>query len=351
MKKVFTIIIVILVVTVVVVVLLMNKAKQEAKLKTASIQSAFPVLVYEVKIEKLSDTLELVGTINPFNEITVASETTGRINGVYFDVGSRVSPGKILISVDDEVKRAALASAQANFDKASKDLERYSVLLEQKSITEAQYEAAKLTFAQTESQLQIAERQLRDTKITSSVSGIVTEKKIDKGSYVAQGTPVATIVNIDKLKVKVNVPEKDAFLLREGVEVELTTDVYPGIKFYGKILNINSKADEAHNYPVEIVLSNNKSNPLRAGMFMRVYFSNLGSVETISVPRAALVGSIKNPKVFVVSDSIVVSRDIIVGREIGEKLEILDGLKQGDVVVTNGQINLKDSTKIKIVNE
>lgn len=352
MKKLIVFLVILVVAAVIIVILLMNKSSRESKLMQGQIEATLPVLTAAAERESLADTLSLVGTIAPFNEVTVSSETMGKVLGVYFEVGNRVGAGKTLVRVDDELKTAALESAEANFEKAKKDFERYEMLLEQKSVSEAQYESAKLQYRQTEAQLKIAEKQLHDTRIYSPLTGIVTQRLVERGTVVSPGTPVAVIVNIDRLKVKVNVPENDAFRLKTGDEVELTTEVYPGVTFSGKIYTINSKADDAHNYLVEIVMNNSRVNPLKAGMFARVNFSSLGKGEGLVIPRAALIGSIRFPQVYVVGDNNIARiRNIVVGAELGTRLEVLEGLSEGEVVVTSGQINLKDSVKVTIVKE
>jgi RND family efflux transporter MFP subunit len=348
MKKILTVVIVLIVVGGIVGMLLMNKSKREEKLKKVEIQTTVPVFTAKVTDEKVVDTLSLVGTTAPFVEVVVSAETAGRVIGLYFDVGSNVGKGKMLIKLDDEVKRATLENAEANYEKAKKDFERFELLLETKSITEVQYEASKLTYKQTESALKIARRQLRDSKIICPLSGVVTAKNIELGSYLNTGNPVATIVNIDRLKVKVFVPELEAFKLKEGDAVEMTTEVYPGTIFSGKITTINAKADDAHAYLVEITITNSKSHPLRAGLFARVSFKTLESLSATVIPRAALIGSVKDAKVFVVENNIARLKSIVVGSEYGNKMEVIEGLSVGDVVVVNGQVNLRDSVAVTI---
>jgi RND family efflux transporter MFP subunit len=160
---------------------------------------------------------------------------------------------------------------------------------------------------------------------------------------------VANVVDVSRLKVKLSVAEKDAFRLKAGDAVEVTTDVYPGVKFPGKISTLSAKADEAHTYPIEIVLNNAKDHPLRAGMFGKVMFISIGRTEVVTIPRQALVGSLKNPQVFVLEQQIARLRTIIVGGESGTELGIVGGLKDGDLVVVNGQNNLKDSVSVEVI--
>ncbi|MEI7484102.1 MAG: efflux RND transporter periplasmic adaptor subunit [Ignavibacteriota bacterium] len=348
MKKILTVVIAVILIIGITGILLMNKSKREEKLKKVEIQTTVPVFTAKVTEEKVTDTLSLVGTTAPFNEVVVSAETAGRVIGLYFDVGSNVGKGKMLIKLDDEVKRATLENAEANFEKAKKDYERFERLLETKSITEVQYESAKLTYKQTESALKIAQRQLKDSKIICPLSGVVISKSVELGTYLNTGNPVATVVNIDRLKVKVYVPELEAFKLKEGDAVELTTEVYPGTVFNGKITTINAKADDAHSYLVEITVNNNKSYPLRAGLFARVSFKTLETISAIVIPRAALIGSIKEAKVFVVENNVARLRKIVVGSEFGNRMEVVEGLSVGETVVVNGQVNLRDSVAVTI---
>ncbi|MCI0472113.1 MAG: efflux RND transporter periplasmic adaptor subunit [Ignavibacteria bacterium] len=221
-------------------------------------------------------------------------------------------------------------------------------MLDTKAVTESQFEQAKLLYKQTEAALRIAEKQLRDSKIVSPLSGIVTQRNVELGSYLNTGNPVATIVNIDRLKVKVYVPELEAYKLKEGDKVDLTTEVYPGEIFEGKIKVINAKADDSHSYLVEIILDNKKSSPLRAGLFARVYFKTLESVSMLVIPRSALIGSIKDARVFVVENNLATLRKIVVGGQFGDKLGVIEGLSQGETVVVNGQVNLNDSSAVTI---
>ena len=224
------------------------------------------------------------------------------------------------------LKKAAYNSALANYEKAKKDFERMQSLLETKSASDAQFDGAKLAYTNAENQYILAKRQLNDTKITTPISGYVTFRPVDVGSYLASGpnaTMVANVVDISKLKVRVNVAEKNAFRLKSGDLVEVTTDVYPGVKYFGKIVSISSKGDDAHTYPVEISVPNKTDKPLKAGMFARIYFSSLLKSPVISIPREAIIGSTRSPQVFVVEKGIAKLRDISVGEQFGTFIEIL----------------------------
>lgn len=349
MKKLKVIGITITVLAVIIAILLHNKSQIAAKSKNDKIE-AYPVTVTTVGNENISNTLELVGTITANNDVAIVSEAAGRVTRVYAQVGDYKSAGSILFQLDDELKLAAFKTAESNYQKTKKDLERYEVLYKNNSVTDAQYEGARLAFQAAEGQYIFAKREYSDTKITTPISGIVTSKMVDIGNYVNKNTPVANVVDISKLKVKLNVGEKDAFKLKNGDEVHVFTDVYPGVEFKGRIESISSKGDDAHTYPVEITLPNSKEKPLKAGMFGKIEFVSIKDSESLVIPREALVGSIKDAKVYVVNNGIAQLRNVTIGSAYESFLEIKGGINSGEQIVVNGQNNLQDSDKVIIRN-
>jgi RND family efflux transporter MFP subunit len=335
----------------IVAVLLNNKAKSDAKAaKSQETEKAVSVSVVTVGKTTLSRTLSLIGTITANNDVAIVSETSGRVVAIGAKVGDYKPAGSVIAQVDDELKLANFKSAEVAYEKAKKDLERYEALLKEGGISDAQVESARLNFKSAEAQYIVARRQLQDTRITTPISGIVTERRVDIGSVVSNGMVVANVVDIAKLKVKVNVAEKDVFKLKVGEEVEVTTDVYPNVKFKGVIASISAKGDEAHTYPVEITLNNSKEYPLKAGMFGRIHFTSLGERQTLAIPREALLGSVRSARVFVAENGVARLRPITVGQEVGKMLEVLEGLQEGELVIVSGQNNLRDGYAINVIN-
>lgn len=331
-------------------ILLNNKARSDEKARRSQeIEKAIPITVAEVQKGALKQELTLVGTIVANNDVVIVSETDGRVTAVYAKVGDYKPAGSALVQVDDELKLAAFKSAEVAYEKAKKDYERYQSLVKEGAISDSQLEQARQAYQAAEAQYIVARRQYQDATIKTPISGVVTARNVDVGAYLGKGAIVANVVDISRLKVKVNVAEQDVFLLKQGDEVEVTTDVYPGVAFKGRIESVSVKGDEAHTYPVEISLPNSKEYPLKAGMFGRVTFATLGKREALLIPREALVGSVKNPEVFVADGEVARLRRIVVGREAGLWLEVRDGLKEGEKVVVSGQNNLKDGYAVQIV--
>lgn len=325
-----------------------NKSQMQARAK-ATLITSYPVTVTTVQRLQLSESLSLVGTIVANNDVPVVAETQGKVVAVFVTVGDHVPAGKVLVQIDDELKKAEFEKAEVLYERAKKDAERFKSLREEHAATEWQKENAWQSYKVAEAQYIRARKEYRDTKITAPIAGVVTARPVDIGTMVQPGMVVANVVDISRLKVKLSVAERDVFKIHVSDAVEITTDVYPGVIFPGTIASISSKADESHTYPVEITLANNKQHPLKANMFGRVNFVALKPKPSLSIPRAALVGGVRDPHVFVVADGVALRRSIVVGKAVGGNVAVIDGLHEGETVVVNGQNNLTDSVLVTIV--
>jgi RND family efflux transporter MFP subunit len=329
-------------------ILMNNRIKMDKSIKSEIITDV-PVNVVKVQKENMKEQLSLVGTITANNDVMIVSETQGRVKQVFAEVGNFKTTGSTLFKIEDELMYANYIAAEANYKKAKKDYDRFTKLFADSAASDSQLEGIELAYKGAEAKYIIAKKQYEDTKITTPISGIVTAKFIDKGSMVGPGTAVANVVDISSLKVKISVSEKDIFKIKLNDEVDVYVDAYPDYIFKGKIKTISDKADYSHTYPVEIVMPNNKKFPLKAGMFGRVCFSSIENKESVIIPRDALIGSAREPKVFVIENDIAFLRTISIGFEVGTKVQVINGLEEGEVIVTNGQNNLKDNSKVVIL--
>src|SRR5690242_18367521 len=188
-----------LILAVIVGILLYNKSRMEARAKS-DILTSIPVTVSTVGKQKISDSHSLVGTIAANSDVIIVSETQGKVTGVYAEVGQSKPAGAELFQVDDELKKANFASAETNYEKAKRDLERFEALSKQEAATPQQVEGMRLAMKASEAQYVTARREYNDTKIKTPVSGILTSRLVDVGTYVQKGVPVAEVVDISDRK-------------------------------------------------------------------------------------------------------------------------------------------------------
>jgi len=334
---------------VVIIVLLFVIGKKKEKGSRQDVLSDIPVNVFQCKKQLMSNLVSMVGVINPNNDVDIISEAQGIVRAIHFKVGDNVRTGTLLLEIDDLVRKSDMARSEINYFKAKRDFERNKTLYEQNSISASQLDLSRLDMQSAENDMTRSQKALDDTRVKATISGTINSRKVNEGSYVQQNSTIGSIVDISTLKVAVNVSEKDAFILKPGDSVEISTDVYPGVIYYGRVDNIASKADDEHTFPVEIKLANSQENPLKGGMFARINFTSIASRNAIVIPREALIGSVKNPQVFVIYRNIALLRTITLGRESDQFFEVLNGLKEGEWVVTSGQNNLSDNVKVVIV--
>jgi RND family efflux transporter MFP subunit len=350
MRKILIIAIILLVIAGIAAILNYNKSKIAMKTKMTSVETVYSVSVTKVEESFIDRSLTVTGITAADKEVIVSSETQGKVMSVNFDVGDRVNAGKILVVVDDEIKKATLLNAEAALEKAKKDFERFEQLNKEHSINDAQLDAARFSYKSAQSQFIIASKQLKDTKIIAPFAGYITTKNIESGSVISTGTPIATLIDISNIKIKVNIPEEDVFKLKDNGITDIETDLYPGATIEGKIKSIGAKADEAHSYPIEITLRNQKGFELKAGMFVSVKFPSIIKKKCIIINREAVIGGLKDPKIYIVESGVAKLRGIVCGEEYNGKIEVLSGLNLNDVVVIDGQINLKNGSHVKISN-
>ena len=300
--------------------------------------------------QAIDERFSVVGTVNAFNDVTIISETQGRVVKVLAEVGDHKQAGAVLVEVDSELKVAAFKAAEVAYEKAQKDLARYDALFKEGSVPDAQIEQARWAFQTAEAQFIVARRQLSDTRITTPIAGVVTARFVNLGTMVMgapQATQIANVVDLSRLKVKVNVAEKDVFKLHPGDPVDVTTDVFPGVVFAGSVFTVSSKGDDAHTYGVEVLVKD-PAQKLKAGMFARATFHPKSTGTSVFIQRRAIVGSIQDPKVYIVKNGTALLRPVVVAREAGTLIALSGGLQEGDTVVVDGQNNLSDNVAVVV---
>jgi len=333
------------------VTLIYNKKKIDAKARMDGNLQKIPVFIEELSKSRISGTFESNGTFTAIHELTLMSEGSGKVVDLRFNTGDVVQTGKILASLDDELIRSQLSLSEAALSKSKSDLKKYEDLLTNDAISTQQVEDARLSLKKAETDVTTLRKQLDNASIKAPIQGTITKRFIEKGSLVIPGTPVAEIVDISRLKFIANVAESEAVQISPGQKVILTSSLFQGVEYRGTIMSVGVKADDAKRFPVEIELINDPKHPLKAGMFGTALFSVGSDRETLMIPRHAIVGSIKEPRVYVVEGDKAILRDIRIGTATDQEVEILAGLKVGEWVVTSGQINLDHNSTVSIVNK
>jgi RND family efflux transporter MFP subunit len=354
MKKIIIAILVIVAVGAGIALILTNNKKKNAE-KTAFIAEgggAVAVRVATVNRKTVDQDYSVNGNFIPKQELNFLSENAGRVSAIYVDEGARVSKGQPLAKIDAEIINTDRETAQATYQNAVRDQARYQSSFETGGVTQQQLDQAKLATQNAKLRLQASQRKVSDASIKSPINGIINKRYIEVGAFVtAQGTQLFEIVDVSKLKLKVNVNESQVANLKIGDPIDIRSSVFPNDKFSGKVTFIAAKADGTLNFPVEIEVANGSKNTLKAGMYGTAIFRAPKEAPSILIPRTSFVGSVSSNQVFVLDKANNTSklRTVVAGRILGEHVEIREGLKEGESVIISGQINLAEGTPVSVV--
>lgn len=304
-----------------------------------------------VKKEIVHPEYKVNGNFAPLQHLMLSSERGGQVVQILVEEGDEVKIGQTLARIKADAYSVEMQSAEAAYQTALKDAQRFENAFKTGGVTQQQLDQINLQLQSAKARLDQAKITVGDASVKSTINGIVNKRHVEPGSVVAPGSPLFEVVNVSKLKMNLTVDESQIASIRKGDEVVVKASVYANKEFTGKVTFVAPLADSSLNFPVEVEITNNTDNDLRAGMYGSVTFKSDESSQTaiLTVPRNAFVGSVSNNEIFVVKDSVVSLTNVVSGRNFGEKVEILEGLQEGDVVVTSGQVNLFDGTAINII--
>lgn len=326
-----------------------NKKKINEKNMPVTVKNVtIPVTVAMVKILTEQSKLMKTGVLAPIAQSKVLSVANGNIKRLQFKIGDHVIKGQSLAIIDTKLLELDLQKSSTNLSKLKHDLQVYTELLEGKATTTERVSEIRLSYNDALAQYQQLRRQIADATIKAPTSGIVASKIVEEGMFVMSGAEIATIVNLEKLKVEVLLTETEVYKISVGQRIILKTDVYPERPFSGRITFIAPQADQTYNYKVEITATNDEKFPLRSGTFTYADFSQPSVKKIMLIPRDALMTGTSDGSVYVIENGRASLKKIKLGGTYGELIEVISGLIPGEQVITSGQINLKDGTLVNV---
>lgn len=320
------------------------------KNQNSGISNVVSVQTYAVKPMEISQALNLVGTLSANSEVNIVAEAQGTLTSLNVEPGQVKGQGSAIATIDSKLKQLAVRSAQVALAKQKRDLARFENLVKGGGATQQQLDDARTSLENALITLEQNKKQLADATVKAPISGVITKKLVYKGAFVNIGTSIASIVDVSKLKLKLSVSESNVYKIKLGENAQVTTDIYPGVTFNGKVTFVSAKGDDSHNYDVEIQVANNGKHQLKAGTFANATIDQPAVGEKLYIPREALQGSTRDAKVYVAVNGKALLKDVVVREANNKYLEVESGLSNGDIVVTSGQINLENGKAIKVAN-
>ncbi|HKE38924.1 MAG TPA: efflux RND transporter periplasmic adaptor subunit [Casimicrobiaceae bacterium] len=308
------------------------------------------VVVEASKVAKaaLPQGITAVGSLRSDESVTLRPEVAGRINSIHFHEGERVVKGAPLVKLDTSVTEAEERQARANLTWAKQKYQRALDLEKQGFISSQAKDEAENNLKVSEAALALAEAKLAKLTITAPFSGIIGLRSVSVGDYVKEGADMVNLEAIDPLKVDFRVPEVYLTQLRVGQTLELTLDAMPGKTYEGRLLAINPLIDAAGRSVVIRAQVKNQDAALRPGMFARVRLFTRDVQEALMVPEQAIVPQGEEWFVYRVVDGKAQRAKVDIGQRRDGKAEIVKGLDAGDLVVTAGQLKLREGVPVQV---
>ena len=346
LKKVLYVIIPLAIIAVMVVKLKSNKEITQNKIYEYDKEQAVNVQADTLHVENVNAKYSYSGTFEPNKETKISAELQGKINTLLVDVGSVVIKGQTLVLLDNSLLKLQVQTIDIQVEGLEADVKRFIILAKADAIQGVQLEKAELGLKSAKVQRAILLEQINKTTIKAPFQGVVTAKLSEEGAFAAPGVPLLQITDITNLKFTVNVPENDLRQFKLNHSYTITADAYPEISFIGKVTMIGSKANMGSSFPIQFTLNNTSDLKIKSGMFGKVNLENASQEMGIIIPASAMVGTAIQPQVYLIKNGKSVMQNITISKNIQNKVVISSGLKEGDVIVTNGFINLYDGANI-----
>lgn len=301
------------------------------------------VTVVTAQAEDVEISNTFTSNIEPYATNNIVSQTAGRIVSINAEVGSQVRKGQVLAKMDD----VNLTKTRLQIVNDSTELARLTELYNIGAVSQADYDLAKLSLNLTKKTYSnLAE----NTYLRSPINGVVTARNYDKGDMYSMTQPIFVVEQIVPVKMLINVSESLFTQVHKGMEFDITVEAYPNETFKGKVNLIYPTVNATtHTFPVEVICQNNDQR-LRPGMFARVT-ATFGVNHHVVVPDIAVVKQQGSGEHFIYvlqPDNTVKYTLVEVGKRLGNKYEIISGINEGDRIVTEGQVRLKDGIAVEV---
>ena len=322
-----------------------SKKGAEAATETVAEVAKPKVTTAQVHIQDVDQQSVFTGNVEGYAVNNITPQQPRRITRLLVDVGAHVKKGQLVAELDN----SALAQAKAQYENNKANFERSDELYKFGGESKANWQAMQTAYEVSKSTY---ENMLENTTLVSPISGVVTARNYDVGDMAA-GLPIFVVQRINPVKIMISVSESLYTYVKKGMAVEVELDALPEQKFSAKVSRITPSIDAStRTFPVELTLANDKEL-VKPGMYARVTM-NYGTRKNIVVPDVAVVKQLGsgNRYIYVYNqDGTVAYKKVELGRRFGDKYEILSGIADGDVVVTSGQVALKDGIAVEVVNE
>lgn len=330
--------------------------------KTVAVKEEIPLVRSQtIKIENAAQAANYSGEVRGRYETKLAFQVNGKIIKRNVELGSVVHAGDVLMEIDGKdiqqtvnISEAQVASAQSQLSLAETNLARYRRLWEHGAISRAQldqyqsaYEVSLAAVQQSAAQYTQGTNQLGYSSLVADSAGVISSITAEVGQVVSVGQPIITLVKEGEREIEINVPENRIEDIRNVQQVHVSFWALPGVSVEGKVREISPVADAiSRTYKIKVSLINPPAS-VNLGMTANVAAENVTQQQVVYIPLAAIYQTSDTPNVWIIKDGVVSLRPVKVGGFGDGKIQILEGLQDGEVIVTAGVQKLREGQQVQ----
>lgn len=308
------------------------------------------VVVVDVKRQRVSETLSLVGTVAANEIVEIKAETDGIVQEILFEEGKPVEKGQLLLRLEESKLASALAEAEANFKLSKANFERSQQLFKDKLVSQQEFDQAASYFALNQATLELKQRQLKDTRIYAHFKGVTGARSVSPGQVISKNTTLTWLVDHDPVKVEFNVPERFLSQLHIGQTIEVGVATYENKKFQGTVFFVSPYVDEGTRTSLVKAQTPNPQNELKPGMFASLDLTLTVRENSVVIPEVALSQALDGDRanVLIVDASQTVQlKQVKLGFRLPGEVEVLSGLEGGEKIIVEGVQKVGPGSKVK----
>lgn len=311
-----------------------------------------PVIPVEVaKATRQAIVASYAGTasLEAEREAQVVAKTSGVLLRLQVEEGDRVREGQVLAQLDPERPRLEVARAEADLRRLENEFRRSQELFEAKLVSSEAHDRIRFNLETQRAAWELAKLELSYTSITAPIDGVISQRLVKEGNFIQLQAPLFRIDDFDPLQAVLNVPERELGTMRPGLKVAMAVDAVPGAAFEGTVARVSPVVDSGTGTFRVTCEFRDDSGRLKSGMFGRLSVVYDQRAEVLVVPREAVLEDGSEPAVFVVRDGKAVRVPVRTGTRSGGVVEVLEGVADGDAVVTVGAATLRDGTRVQVL--
>jgi membrane fusion protein (multidrug efflux system) len=296
--------------------------------------------------ERIEVGIEAIGTANSNEAVSVTSKISNLVTAIHFHDGEKVQAGQVLVELDRAQATADLAAATADYTNSVNLFNRSRELLATQALSKAQYDQLEATMKSNEAKVAAAKARLADTYIRAPFSGHVGLRRVSLGTLINPGAVITTLDDTSVIKVDFSVPDNYLSELHAGQTFLATSAAYPSRRFEGRVVSVDSRIEPSTRSVMVRGLVPNGDAALKPGMFLTVSLAKEQHTALV-IPEEALVPEQAKQYVYVVSRERVVKREVRIGRRQPGRVEVVAGVVEGERVVIEGTLKLRDGAAVR----